>query len=72
MRIEGGEEVEKKLKELNIDVGEIVEVERATHEHYGPLILKVDGRDVAISRGIAAEKINVEGGKVLLEVEGGR
>ncbi len=71
VRIEGGEEVEKKLKELGIDVGEVVEIERAIHEHYGHLILKVDGRDVAIPRGIA-EKIDVEEGKSLLEIEGGK
>jgi len=71
VRIEGGEEVEKKLKELGIDVGEVVEIERAIHEHYGPLILKVNGRDVAIPRGIA-ERIDVEGGKSLLEIEGGK
>jgi len=71
VRIEGGEDVKKKLKDLNIDVGEIIEVERVTHEHYGPLILKVDDRDVVIPRGIA-EKIDVEGGKTLLEVEKGK
>ena len=40
VRIEG-EEVEKNLKDLNIDVGEIIDVERVTHEHYDPLTLKV-------------------------------
>lgn len=70
VRIEGGKEVEKKLKDLNIDVGEIIDVERVTHEHYGPLTLKVGDRDVVIPRGIS-EKIDVEGGKTLLEIEKG-
>jgi len=71
VRIEGGKEVEKKLKYLNIDVGEIIDVERVTHEHYCPLTLKVGDRDIVISRGIS-EKIDVEDKKTLLEIERGK
>ena len=72
VRIDGGAEVLDELKEYSIEVGTTLEVvgRGALHEHSGPLIVEVDGREVLIPRGIA-ERITA-GGKRLLDVEEGR
>ena len=71
-KIDGGVEVKNELKKLFIEVGSTIEfLERGmSHKDFGPLIVRVD-REILIPRGIA-DKIFVEGGKKLLDIEKGK
>jgi len=55
---EGGEGVERKLRQLGLNPGEVVYVRRQA-PFGGPILVEVMGRTIAIGRGIAA-RINVE------------
>jgi len=72
VKIDGGAEVKSELKKLSIEIGNVIEVlERGvSYKDFGPLIVRAE-REVLIPRGIA-DKIFVEGGKRLLDVEKGK
>jgi Fe2+ transport system protein FeoA len=55
---EGGEGVERKLRQLGLNPGEVVYVRRQA-PFGGPILVEVTGRTIAVGRGIAA-RINVE------------
>ena len=71
-KIDGGAEVKNELKSMGIEIGKTIEVlERGvSHKHFGPLIVRIDEKDILIPRGIA-EKIFVDG-KKLLDIERGK
>ena len=55
---EGGEGVERKLRQLGMNPGEVAYVRRQA-PFGGPILVEVNGRTIAVGRGIA-EKIQVE------------
>lgn len=55
---EGGEGVERKLRQLGLNPGEVVYVRRQA-PFGGPILVEVNGRTIAVGHGIAA-KITVE------------
>ena len=56
--IQGGRQFRVRLSSLGIDVGMIVEIKRKGVAG-GPILINVNGRDVALGRGMA-DKIIVE------------
>lgn len=55
---DGGEGIERKLRQLGLNPGELVHVRRQA-PFRGPILVEVNGRTIAVGRGIAA-KITVE------------
>ena len=52
IRMEGGEEFKRKLRTIGIREGKRVTL--VTKQYFGgPVVLKVDGRDTSIGRGMA-------------------
>ena len=70
-RIDGGAQVAQELKKHGISVETVAEVleKKVSHIHSGPLIVKTNGKESLVPRGIA-EKILV-GDRKLLEMESG-
>lgn len=54
----GGEGIERKLRQLGLNPGELVYVRRQA-PFGGPILVEVNGRTIAVGRGIAG-KITVE------------